>query len=337
MQQVRIGTSYGIDALSLHQADTPQPGPYEVLIKVKAASLNYRDWEVINGQYHTNYPAGLVPLSDGAGEVVAVGAEVSGFTQGDRVASSFWQGWNAGELGLSPFARTLGGPINGMLSEYQVLPAHGVVRLPASLSYAQGATLPCAAVTAWQSLVTKGNISSGDWVLIQGTGGVSMFALQIARMHGARAIVLSSSDEKLAIASKLGATATINYTANPEWAEQVRVITEQQGVNHVVEVGGPTTFHQSLQCVAVGGQVNVVGYVGGKEGNLNPLQILQSHATVRGIAAGPASTLRALCQAIEANQLQPVIDSTYHWHEYKQALNHLAAGKHVGKIVLDFD
>lgn len=336
MRQVRIGASYGVSNLYMDEIDIPTLGPGEVLIKVKAASLNYRDWEIVNGEYHTNYSKGLVPISDGAGKVMDIGPEVRGFQSGDRVVASFWQGWNSGELGQSPTARTVGGPVEGLLSEYQVFPEQSLVRIPEKLNFEQAATLPCAAVTAWQSLVTKGNINSGDWVLVQGTGGVSMFALQIACMHGARTIVLSSSDRKLGIARQHGALATINYRSTPDWAQKVRKITGGQGVDHIVEVGGPETFAQSLASVGVGGQINVVGYVGGKQGSINPLQILQAHARIRGIAAGPTSSLRALCRSIEANQLQPVIDSAYHWLDYKEAMAHLHSGQHLGKIVLKF-
>jgi NADPH:quinone reductase-like Zn-dependent oxidoreductase len=336
MRQVRIGASYGVDNLHVDETDIPTPGPGEVLIKVKAASLNYRDWEIVNGEYHTNYSQGVVPISDGAGQVIDVGPDVTEFHSGDRVVASFWQDWNSGELGQSPTARTVGGPIDGLLSEYRVFPEQSLVRIPEVLNFEQAATLPCAAVTAWQSLVTKGHLNSGDWVLIQGTGGVSIFALQIACMHGARAIVLSSSDRKLDIARQHGAIAQINYQSTPDWAQKVRDITGGQGVDHIVEVGGPETFAQSLASVSVGGQINVIGYVGGKQGSVNPLQILQAHALVRGIAAGPTSSLRALCKSIEANHLVPVIDSAYHWLDYKEALAHLQSGKHFGKIVLKF-
>jgi len=336
MKQIRIGASYGVDALETHEVDVPNPGPGDVLIKIKSASLNYRDWEVINGQYHTNYGKGLVPLSDGSGEVVDIGQGVTGFEVGERVVASFWQGWDSGELGQSHPANTVGGPVNGMLSEYQVFPERGLVKSPDNLSFMEAATLPCAAVTAWQSLVTKGGVSSGEWVLVQGTGGVSMFALQIARMHGAQVIVLSSRDAKLDVARQHGAHATINYRSSPEWAKEVRDITGGRGVDHIVEVGGPQTFSQSLNSIAVGGQINVIGYLGGKEGELNPLQILQAHATIRGIAAGPTSSLSALCQAIEHNDLKPIIDREYHWLDFKKAFSRLESGEHVGKVVLNF-
>ncbi|WP_218354243.1 zinc-dependent alcohol dehydrogenase family protein [Alteromonas lipotrueiana] len=336
MQQVVIGTEYGTHNLATQDVDTPIPKAGEVLIKMKAASLNYRDWEVVNGQYHENFPTGMVPLSDGAGEVIKVGNQVTSFAPGDRVISSFWQGWQSGELKDSPAAKSLGGPLGGCLSEYQVIAASGLVKMPASMTFVQAATLPCAAVTAWQALITKGNIKSGDWVLVQGTGGVSMFAQQLALMHGARVITLSSSDTKLDTAKQNGALHTINYQTTPEWAVDVNRLTHGQGVDHIVEVGGPNTLSQSLACIAPGGQINVVGYLGGKDGSINPLQILQAHATVRGIAVGPTSSLQALCNAIDANGLEPLIDREFQWQDYRQAFDYLASGNHLGKIVLTF-
>ncbi|WP_295720502.1 NAD(P)-dependent alcohol dehydrogenase [uncultured Halovibrio sp.] len=335
MKQIRLGSSFGTDNLEAHTCATPTPGHGEVLIRVRAASLNYRDWEVINGQYHTVYGPGLIPLSDGAGEVVDTGPGVSAFRVGDPVIASFWQGWHSGPLADSLRAETLGGPLDGMLSEYRVLPQQGLVKAPSHLDFAQAATLPCAGVTAWQALVTEGSIRAGDRVLVQGTGGVSMFALQIARMHGAQAIVLSSSDAKLALARHHGATATINYRSTPDWADAVIAATDGHGVDHILEVGGPGTFAQSLSALAVGGQINVIGYLGGKQGQINPLQILQAHARVRGIAAGPTSTLEHLCNAIEHNAVTPVIDREFDGMAYTQALNHLTSAQHVGKIVLN--
>jgi len=335
MKQIQIGSSFGIENLKVETTNQPSASAGEVLVRIRAASLNYRDWEVVNGQYHTVYDAGLVPLSDGSGEVVDVGAGVTGFSVGDHVIASFWQGWHAGPLADSLHAKTLGGPLNGLLSEYRVLPENGLVKAPSTLDFAQAATLPCAGVTAWQGLVAEGGIKAGDWVLIQGTGGVSIFALQIARMHSAQAIVISSSDAKLDIARSLGATATINYQSTPDWADQVTTITDGHGADHITEVGGPRTFPQSLTSLAVGGQINVVGYLGGKEGLVNPLQILQSHARVRGIAVGPTSSLKQLCKAFEHSTFRPIIDSQFGWLDHRQAFNHLSSTQHVGKIVLN--
>ena len=336
MRCYKLGDKPGLQNLALHELDIPEPGANEVTIRVKAASLNYRDWEIINGQYHSPYQPDVIPLSDGAGEIVSVGNAVTDFAPGDGVIGSFWQGWDAGELGQAIQPKTLGDPLNGFLSEYVVLPASGIVRKPEALTFSQAATLPCAGVTAWQALVVKGQICSGQFVLIQGTGGVSLFGLQIARAHGAHAIVLSSDDTKLEQARELGAHTLINYRKTPEWAEQVRAATGGRGVDHVIEVGGPNTLAQSLAALAPGGQINVVGYLGGKEGQINPLQILQSHAVVRGIAVGPRSSLVQLCQATCAGLFQPYIHASYAWQDVAQAFTDLHSANHIGKLVLKF-
>ena len=332
MWAITLGAKFGVEHLQTVERAVPEPAADQVLIRVRAASLNYRDWEVINGQYHQVFPQGLVPLSDGAGEIVAVGREVTGFQPGDAVMGHFWQGWQAGGFDQALQAQTLGGPLDGMLAEYRVLPARGVMHSPAHLSHAQAACLPCAAVTAWQALVTEGRLCAGQWVLVQGTGGVSLFALQFAKLHGARVLVLSSSDEKLARARQLGADATLNYRTQPAWGAAVQALTG--GVHHVVEVGGPGSFAQSFQALHPGGQINVIGYLGGKAGEINPLQVLQTQARVRGIAVGPASSVQAMCQAISASSLQPQIDQVFERDAVADAFAHLAAGRHMGKVVL---
>jgi len=335
MWKIALGNQVGPAQLVREKTEVPSPAVGQVLIRVKAVSLNYRDWEVVNGQYHEVFAAGVVPLSDGAGEVVEVGEGVTYWKPGDRVMGSFWQGWSAGELRQALAPATLGGPLDGMLSEYVVLPADGIVRCPPHLSWEQSACLPCAAVTAWQALVTEGGIKAGDWVLVQGTGGVSLFALQFAKLHGARVVLLSSSDDKLARARELGADITLNYLACPDWGAEVQLRTG--GVDHVVEVGGPGTLVQSFQALRLGGQVNIIGYLGGKGGEVSPLLILQSHARVRGIAVGPRSSLEALCGAIHAAQLIPVMDRIFSVDQLGDAFDYLASGSHMGKVVLSLD
>lgn len=334
MWALAIGSEFGPQNLQHSERARPIPGPGEVLVRLHAAALNYRDWEVVNGQYHEVFPAGLVPLSDGAGEVAAVGAGVTRWHIGDRVLGSFWQGWQAGEISQSHNAASLGGPVDGMLIEYAVLRSDGLVAIPSHLDYLQAACLPCAGLTAWQALVEEGRLQAGEWVLIQGTGGVALFALQFARLHGARVVILSSSDSKLARMRELGAEVTLNYRQQPDWAEAVQVATG--GVDHVIEVGGPGTFAQSLLALRPGGQVNVIGYLGGKNGEINPLLILQSQARVRGIAVGPVASLQHMCRAIEAAQVRPIIDRVFELNQVEQAFEYLAAGQHLGKVVLRF-
>lgn len=325
---------FGIDALQLVELGRPVPGPHQVLIRLRAASLNYRDLEMATGTYQGQPQQAFVLLSDGAGEVVEVGAAVTGFSPGDRVSGCFWQGWEAGRLGDSHAAIPLGGPLDGMLGEYALLDEQGVVHCPAHLSWEEAATLPCAALTAWQALIVEGQLKAGDWVLVQGTGGVSLFALQFALLHGARVIVTSSRDDRLQQMVKLGAAGTINYRSLPDWHEQVMTITAGRGVDHVLEVGGPQSFAQSLQCLRPSGQVNVIGYLGGQQGEINPLLILQRNARVRGIAVGPRQSHEAMNRAIESSGLRPMIDSVHDWLELPRALAHLQSGQHFGKVVL---
>lgn len=325
---------FGLDALQLVERPRPTPGPHQVLVNVKAVALNYRDLEMANGTYQGQAQHAFTLASDGAGEVVEVGAAVSGFALGDRVIGCFWQGWEAGRLGDNLSALTLGGPLDGMLSEYVVLDARGVVACPAHLSWEEAATLPCAALTAWQALVSEGQIKAGDWVLVQGSGGVSLFALQFALLHGARVIASSSQDAKLQRLADLGASGLINYRKTPNWHEQVMDITAGYGVDHVLEVGGPGSFAQSLQSLHPSGQVNVIGYLGGQQGEINPLLILQRNARVRGIAVGPRQSFEAMNRAISASTMRPLIDSVHDWLELPKALALLQAGQHFGKVVL---
>jgi NADPH:quinone reductase-like Zn-dependent oxidoreductase len=222
-----------------------------------------------------------------------------------------------------------------MLSEYVLLSADGIVRCPPHLTFEQAACLPCAGVTAWQALVTEGGIKAGDWVLVQGTGGVSLFALQFAKLHGARVMLLSSSDDKLERGRELGADLILNYHSCPNWGAEVQRLTG--GVNHVVEVGGPGSFAQSFQALFPAGQINVIGYLGGKEGDINPLQVLQTQAIIRGIAVGPRSSAEAMCRAIEAANLLPVVDRVFPLEQLASAFTYLAEGKHLGKVVVSID
>lgn len=327
---------HGIEHLSLGERPVPEPRRGEVVVRLRAAALNYRDLEIARGTYHTRFPLPLVPLSDGVGEVVAVGDEVRRVKAGDRVAGTFWQCWTGGDFDPSSQAQQLGGPLDGMLSEYVRLDAEGVVVLPDAIGDEDAAALPCAAVTAWQALVTEGRIKAGDSVLVQGTGGVSIFALQFAAMTGAHVVATSSSDAKLERAKALGAAATVNYRTHPDWAAEVLRLTGGRGVDHVVEVGGPGSFAQSLKAIRPGGQINVIGYVGGAEGMINPLDIFRRRATVRGIPVGSRQSFEALLRALVATGTRPVIDRVFAWTEARQALKHLESGHHVGKVVLRF-
>ncbi|MGF1989171.1 MAG: zinc-dependent alcohol dehydrogenase family protein [Nostoc sp. ZfuVER08] len=337
MKVYEIQSNAGIDALALVDRSEPKPAAGEVLVQVKATSLNYRDLLVIEGAYGAGQKYPLIPISDGAGEVVAVGKGVTRVKIGDRVAATFFQDWIYGSLTREQMKSDLGGGIDGMLAEYVVLHQDGLVILPDHLSYAEGATLPCAAVTAWHGLVTKGNISPGDSVLLLGTGGVSIFALQFAKIHGARAIATSSSDEKLARIKQLGADETINYKTTPDWEKQVYQLTNRTGVDHVVEVGGAGTLPKSLQAVRIGGRVSLIGVLSGRGSEIDPMPILFKSLTVQGIYVGSREMFEAMNQTIQQHQIKPIIDRVFPFHEAREAYRYLKSAAHFGKVVINLD
>lgn len=293
-------TNSGTNELKLIERPTPRPHRGEVLVNVRGASLNFRDSEIIRGAYHTRYQLPLVPLSDAAGTVVAVGDGVTRARVGDRVAPTFWRDWIAGDSAAALVDTTLGGPLDGVLAEDVVLDEQRIVHVPRHLSDVEAATLPCAGLTAWHALVTVGDLRPGDTVLIQGTGGVAIFALQFALMMNAIAIVMSSSDAKLARAREMGAVYTLNYVETPEWQDQVLDLTNGRGVDHVVEVGGPRSFARSIQAARIGGQVHVIGYLGGTSGEINPLDIFRRRLRVHGVSVGSRESFEAMNRAIEA-------------------------------------
>ena len=286
MQAYLLTAANGAESLKLKSLDEPQPSPGQVLVRVRATSLNYRDLMVATGRYGAGIPLPLIPLSDGAGEIVALGADVTRWKVGDRVAGTFFQNWQAGPLRREAFDSALGGSINGMLAEVVALSANGVIAIPSHLSFEEASTLPCAALTAWHALVTNGRISAGQTVLLLGTGGVSIFALQFAKMHGARVIITSSSDAKLARARTLGADDTINYRTTPDWEKEVFRLTHKAGADHVVEVGGADTFPKSLRAMAIGGTISVIGGVSGFTSEVSLGDILGKSAVIRGIFVG---------------------------------------------------
>jgi NADPH:quinone reductase-like Zn-dependent oxidoreductase len=333
MKVYEIVSGTGIDALKLSDRSQPQPGAGQVLVQVRATSLNYRDLLVVEGAYgSTRYP--LIPLSDGAGDVVAVGEGVTRVKVGDRVAAIFFQDWITGILTRDKMKSDLGGGIDGMLAEYVVLNQDGLVVIPDHLSYEAGATLPCAAVTAWHSLVTKGNISADDTVLLLGTGGVSIFALQFAKIYGARVIITSGSDEKLAQARKLGADETINYKTTPDWEKKVYELTGRTGVDHVIEVGGAGTLPKSLQAVRISGRISLIGVLSGRGNTIDPMPILFKSLTVQGIYVGSREMFEAMNQTITQNQLQPIIDRVFPFTQAPAAYHYLKSGVHLGKVVI---
>lgn len=338
MKAYAIQDRFGLDALKPITLPDPEVGPGQILIRLHAASLNYRDWMMVSGQYNPKQPLPLVPLSDGAGEVAAVGEGVTRVKVGDRVAGTFTQAWVDGVYKPEYWrTSTLGGPLPGMLAEYALLSEQGVVVLPEYLSYEEGATLPCAAVTAWHGLFVAGNLQPGQTVLVQGTGGVSLFALQLARMAGAQVFVTSSSDAKLERAKALGAAGTINYNTTPEWGDAVKALTNGVGVDHIIEVGGAGTLPQSFRAVRDGGHIAVIGVLAAGAGDINPIPILLKALRLAGILVGSRQMFEDMNRALSGSGLKPVIDRVFAFEEAGQALVYLKSGSHFGKIVIRID
>lgn len=327
---------FGIDQLVLADRDIGKPGPGEVLVKMRAASLNYRDLMVVKGQYNPKMQRPIVPLSDGAGVVEEVGTGVKSLAAGDRVTGCFMGRWVDGAIDNEGFNSALGGSVDGVLQEYRIFDENAVVKTPAGLSDEEAATLPCAGVTAWHALFEHQPPVPGQSVLIQGTGGVSTFALQLGTAAGLRTIVSSSSDAKLARVREMGANETINYRSEPEWDKAARKLTGGAGVDHVIEVGGSDTLPRSLRAVRMGGTISVIGVLSGVEAAVRPTDVLRSSLRVQGIYVGSRAMLLRLIQATELHRIKPVIDRTFAWTECKEALHHMESQSHFGKICLRF-
>lgn len=325
-------TAPGIDALSLKDRDVPRPARGQVLVRMKASALNYRDLlNVLNPAARgITYPR--IPNSDGAGEVVEIGEGVTKFKSGDRVVATFFQNWEAGDISPEVMASAMGGPIDGILTQYAVLEERGLLPIPAHMSYEEAATLPCAALTAWNALAEIGQLKAGETVLLLGTGGVSIFALQFARMHGARVIITSSSDEKLARAREMGAWQTINYTQHPDWETVVMEMTNGRGVDHVVEVGGAGTVTRSIEAVRVGGTVAMIGVL--TDGALNPTAVMRKSVRLQGLYVGSRQMFERMNAAIVADTMHPVIDAKFDFADARAAFHHMESAKHFGKIVV---
>jgi len=332
--QVQEGASLA-QAWKAVELPLPEVGPGEVLIRIRAVSLNYRDLIVARGLYRGMTKPDCIPTSDGAGEIEAVAPDVTGLKVGDRVVAAYSQGWTEGPPREHHKMSTLGGPIDGMLSEYVVLNAKGVVPVPDTLSFEEAATLPCAAVTAWHALMAAPfPPTPGSSVLTLGSGGVSTFAILFGKAAGLRVIATTGSEEKMNRLYNLGADAVINYRELPDWPHQVRKLTQGEGVDQVVEVGGPATLSQSLEAVKLGGKISLIGVVAGLEHDFNPMQILQRNARVQGITVGPMSMLKEVLRFMEVHHVRPVIDRHFGFDQASKALERLQAGAHIGKIVI---
>lgn len=334
MKAFVLDGGFGLENLRLRELPTPAPGPGQVRLRMLAASLNYRDVLMARGLYNPRQRLPLIVASDGVGTVDAVGEGVTQWKPGDRVCPNFVQGWISGEPTRDKLRTSLGGPLDGTLAEYRVFDASSVVAVPAALTDEAAATLPCAGLTAWSALVTQGRLTAADTVLVLGTGGVSIFTLQIAKLVGARVLVTSSSDEKLARARALGADETVNYRTVTEWGKWAKELTGGRGVDHVMEVGGAGTLEQSLRAVRIGGTVSIVGVLAGTAPALNLLPVLMQNIRLQGVIVGHREGFEEFMRAIDHGPLTPVVDRTFPFEDTVAAFEHLASGSHFGKLAI---
>lgn len=337
MKAYEIQGGFGLDHVIAADRPVPVPGFREVLVKMRAVSLNSRELGVIDGFYDPNMKLPLIPVSDGVGEIVSLGEQASKFKLGDRVSGIFTQSWISGEPTKANWTNTLGYPLDGLLAEYVVLPEEGLVRVPGHLTDEEAASLPCAGVTAWHAIVEEGKVKAGDTVVVQGTGGVSLFALQFAKLHGATVIVTSSSDEKLERAKSLGADFGINYRQTPDWDKAVLERTHGRGADHIVDLGGAATLNRSISALRVGGQISIVGILSGAtvEG-LAIVPAIVRKARLQAINVGSRDMFEAMNRTIEQTGLRPVIDRVFPFEQAVDALHYLAEGAHFGKICITF-
>ncbi len=333
MRVFELRDEFRIDALTPAERPDPVPGHGEVLLKMRAVSLNFRDLLMLKGLYNPRLKRPMIPVSDGVGEVVAVGPGVVDRRVGERVTPLFMPGWLDGDVTPAKGATALGADVDGLLSEYAALPASGVLPVPEHLSDEEASTLPCAGVTAWNGLVEIGRVKAGETVLVLGTGGVSIFALQFAAMHGARVIATSSSDAKLAKVRDLGAWETINYRTTPDWEKRVLDLTGRRGVDHVIEVGGAGTLGKSLRSVRMGGHVSLIGVLAGPA-DFNPMAIIMNAVRLQGLFVGSGAMFARMNRAISAHTLKPVVDRVFPFDQAVEALRYLESGSHFGKVVI---
>jgi NADPH:quinone reductase-like Zn-dependent oxidoreductase len=335
MQAIQLRAPGGLDHLDVVDLAAPgEPGPGEIKVRLHASSLNFHDYAVVAGMI----PAadGRIPMSDGAGVVEAVGEGVEEFAVGDAVVSTFFPDWLEGPARVGDFATTPGDGVDGYAREQVVRPANWFTHQPKGYSHAESATLTTAGLTAWRSLVVDGGLKAGDSVLVLGTGGVSIFALQFAKLMGARVIATSSSDAKLERLRELGAEHTINYRDTPEWGKRVLELTHGEGVDHVVEVGGPGTLPQSIDAVKIGGHISLIGVLTGREGEVPTAKLMAKQARLQGLIVGSRRHQMEMIKAIEAANLKPVIDREFALADIADAFRHQESGKHFGKICLSY-
>lgn len=334
MKVAAVKSPGGLDKIAIEQRPQPVAGPGEILVRVRASSLNFHDFAVVAGMLPT--PDGRIPMSDGAGEVVAVGEGVAAFKPGDQVLSTFFPNWAAGGPSLERITGVPGDHVDGFAAEYVAMPASAFTRLPKGWSLAEAATLPCAALTAWRALMVEARIKPGDVVLTQGTGGVSIFAVQLAKAAGATVISTSSSSEKLERLKALGSDHLINYKDTPEWGAAAAALTGGRGVDLVVEIGGPGTMNQSLQAARIGGHISLIGVLTGVAGEVATAVAMAKNIAIKGVTVGSRQDQEEMIAAIEANGIRPVIDSSFPLEQISAAFAHQISQRHFGKIVLEF-
>jgi len=338
MRALNVSEPWGLDQLKIVDLPDPKPGPGEVLVRMRAVSLNYRDLLMVGGIYGRGPSMGgpIIPFSDGCGVVEAIGPGVTRFAVGDRVATLFFQGWISGPPTLEKVSTALGFPIPGAGRELGVFSQEGLSKVPDFLTDHEVSTLPCAGLTAWRGLFEDARLQPGETVVLQGTGGVSIFGLQFAHAAGLKTVITSSSDEKLARAKDLGADVTVNYRNEPEWSKPVRAATGGVGADIILEVGGAGTIEQSMRAIRIGGHIAIIGVVAGGGNPFNPAALIGNSAKLQGLSVGSREMFEAMCRALELHRIRPVVDKVFPWTEAKAAFQAMQGGEHFGKIVLEF-
>jgi NADPH:quinone reductase-like Zn-dependent oxidoreductase len=334
MRAWEIHSDGGVDELALVERPAPEPGPGQVLVKVHASSINYRDLSTIEDPLSRNLSLPAIPNSDAAGEIVAAGSGVDELKTGERVIGCFFQDWEAGTITAEAMRSALGGSRPGVLAEFAALSAQGVVPLPAHLSWSEASTLPCAALTAWHALTRPRQVRPGETVLLLGTGGVSVFAQQFCSIMGARTIVTSSSDQKLDRMRALGAADTINYSDTPDWDLRAIELTGGEGVDRVIEVGGPGTLEKSVGACRVGGTIALIGILTGVEGAVNPTAVMRKSITLKGLYVGSRQMFLEMNKALALHGIKPVIDRVFEFNDAQNAYRRMRSASHFGKLVI---
>lgn len=335
MRVLQVEGGFGIDHLSFAERPEPEPGPGEVLVRIRAASLNFRDLLLVQGLYNAKQKLPIIPGADSAGEVAAVGPGVTRVRKGDRVLNAFMPTWISGPPRAEKMTGGLGSPHDGVLQEYRLFHESALIRTPDHLSDLEAAALPCAGITAWSAIVTLGRTKPGDVVLVQGTGGVALFALQFAKLAGATVIATSSSDEKLARARELGADHGINYRSEPRWGKAAAALAGQDGIDHIVELGGADTLDQSIKAIRIGGMISLIGVLGGPKPELNLPLVVMRQVRLQGVTVGSREDTEDMIRGMTAAGIRPVLDDArFSFDEAPKAFAHMQSGKHFGKIVV---